>query len=215
MYVPPTLCVHARLWLMSAWRLVYRWEIQLSLIKPWWRSCRPIHCILESSLLLHLRLHLLLQVVAFVISAVVQRCVDTTLLLHILLPILTPRHCGKEFCEPSIDVFLSHGLWGAMWAVDTDWDSFRRWWGFKRGTEAKGTPHLSLCISSAAGRLQGIMQHLKPWRALLLLTVLCQPGISDKYGKMTVVTELMMARSLSWIHGRIPVSSPKVHDVSK
>ncbi|XP_078117806.1 protein tyrosine phosphatase receptor type Na isoform X1 [Sander vitreus] len=26
------------------------------------------------------------------------------------------------------------------------------------------------------------MQHLKPWRALLLLTVLCQPGISDKYG---------------------------------
>ncbi|XP_044074021.1 protein tyrosine phosphatase receptor type Na isoform X1 [Siniperca chuatsi] len=27
-----------------------------------------------------------------------------------------------------------------------------------------------------------IMQHLKPWRALLLLTVLCQPGISDKYG---------------------------------
>ncbi|XP_045909856.1 protein tyrosine phosphatase receptor type Na [Micropterus dolomieu] len=26
------------------------------------------------------------------------------------------------------------------------------------------------------------MQHLKPWRALLLLTVLCQPGTSDKYG---------------------------------
>ncbi|XP_018527435.1 LOW QUALITY PROTEIN: protein tyrosine phosphatase receptor type Na [Lates calcarifer] len=26
------------------------------------------------------------------------------------------------------------------------------------------------------------MQHLKPWRALFLLTVLCQPGISDKYG---------------------------------
>lgn len=26
------------------------------------------------------------------------------------------------------------------------------------------------------------MQHLKPWRALLLLTALCQPGISDKYG---------------------------------
>lgn len=26
------------------------------------------------------------------------------------------------------------------------------------------------------------MQHLKPWRALLLLTVLCQPGISDRYG---------------------------------
>ncbi|XP_047456284.1 protein tyrosine phosphatase receptor type Na [Mugil cephalus] len=26
------------------------------------------------------------------------------------------------------------------------------------------------------------MQHLKPWRALLLLTVLYQPGISDKYG---------------------------------
>ncbi|XP_034418462.1 protein tyrosine phosphatase receptor type Na [Cyclopterus lumpus] len=26
------------------------------------------------------------------------------------------------------------------------------------------------------------MQHLKPWRALLLLTVMCQPGISDKYG---------------------------------
>ncbi|XP_042351054.1 protein tyrosine phosphatase receptor type Na [Plectropomus leopardus] len=26
------------------------------------------------------------------------------------------------------------------------------------------------------------MQHLKPWRALLLLTVLCHPGISDKYG---------------------------------
>ncbi|XP_010741273.3 protein tyrosine phosphatase receptor type Na [Larimichthys crocea] len=26
------------------------------------------------------------------------------------------------------------------------------------------------------------MQHLNPWRALLLLTVLCQPGISDKYG---------------------------------
>ncbi|XP_042282370.1 protein tyrosine phosphatase receptor type Na [Thunnus maccoyii] len=26
------------------------------------------------------------------------------------------------------------------------------------------------------------MQHLKPWRALLLLTVLFQPGISDKYG---------------------------------
>ncbi|XP_029936530.1 protein tyrosine phosphatase receptor type Na [Myripristis murdjan] len=26
------------------------------------------------------------------------------------------------------------------------------------------------------------MQHLKPWRALLLITVLCQPGISDKYG---------------------------------
>ncbi|XP_029967566.1 protein tyrosine phosphatase receptor type Na [Salarias fasciatus] len=26
------------------------------------------------------------------------------------------------------------------------------------------------------------MQHLKPWRALLLLTVLCQPGVSDKYG---------------------------------
>ncbi|XP_067370852.1 protein tyrosine phosphatase receptor type Na isoform X2 [Channa argus] len=26
------------------------------------------------------------------------------------------------------------------------------------------------------------MQHLKPWRALLLLTVLWQPGISDKYG---------------------------------
>ncbi|XP_068428424.1 protein tyrosine phosphatase receptor type Na isoform X2 [Clinocottus analis] len=26
------------------------------------------------------------------------------------------------------------------------------------------------------------MQHLKPWRTLLLLTALCQPGISDKYG---------------------------------
>ncbi|XP_026150511.1 protein tyrosine phosphatase receptor type Na isoform X1 [Mastacembelus armatus] len=26
------------------------------------------------------------------------------------------------------------------------------------------------------------MQHLNPWRALLLLTVLCQPGLSDKYG---------------------------------
>ncbi|KAM7380662.1 hypothetical protein PAMP_003940 [Pampus punctatissimus] len=26
------------------------------------------------------------------------------------------------------------------------------------------------------------MQHLKPWRTLLLLTVICQPGISDKYG---------------------------------
>ncbi|XP_033472970.2 protein tyrosine phosphatase receptor type Na isoform X1 [Epinephelus lanceolatus] len=26
------------------------------------------------------------------------------------------------------------------------------------------------------------MQHLKPWRALLLLTVLCHPAISDKYG---------------------------------
>ncbi|XP_054471100.1 protein tyrosine phosphatase receptor type Na [Anoplopoma fimbria] len=26
------------------------------------------------------------------------------------------------------------------------------------------------------------MQHLKPWRALLLLTALCQPGLSDKYG---------------------------------
>ncbi|XP_037344724.1 protein tyrosine phosphatase receptor type Na [Pungitius pungitius] len=26
------------------------------------------------------------------------------------------------------------------------------------------------------------MQHLKPWRALLLLTTLCQPAISDKYG---------------------------------
>ncbi|KAM9347039.1 protein tyrosine phosphatase receptor type Na [Symphorus nematophorus] len=26
------------------------------------------------------------------------------------------------------------------------------------------------------------MQHFKPWRALLLLTVLCQPGLSDKYG---------------------------------
>uniref|UniRef100_A0A3Q1F311 Protein tyrosine phosphatase receptor type Na n=1 Tax=Acanthochromis polyacanthus TaxID=80966 RepID=A0A3Q1F311_9TELE len=26
------------------------------------------------------------------------------------------------------------------------------------------------------------MQHLKPWRALLLLTALCHPGISDKYG---------------------------------
>ncbi|XP_078142239.1 protein tyrosine phosphatase receptor type Na [Centroberyx gerrardi] len=26
------------------------------------------------------------------------------------------------------------------------------------------------------------MQHLKPWRALLLITVLCQPGVSDKYG---------------------------------
>ncbi|XP_071317200.1 protein tyrosine phosphatase receptor type Na isoform X2 [Trachinotus anak] len=26
------------------------------------------------------------------------------------------------------------------------------------------------------------MQHLTPWRAVLLLTVLCQPGISDKYG---------------------------------
>ncbi|KAM3608164.1 uncharacterized protein V6R79_020257 [Siganus canaliculatus] len=26
------------------------------------------------------------------------------------------------------------------------------------------------------------MQHLKPWRALLLLTVLCQPGNSDRYG---------------------------------
>ncbi|XP_031714544.1 protein tyrosine phosphatase receptor type Na [Anarrhichthys ocellatus] len=26
------------------------------------------------------------------------------------------------------------------------------------------------------------MQHLKSWRALLLLTVLCQPGLSDKYG---------------------------------
>ncbi|KAG7227453.1 hypothetical protein INR49_005267 [Caranx melampygus] len=26
------------------------------------------------------------------------------------------------------------------------------------------------------------MQHLSPWRALLLVTVLCQPGISDKYG---------------------------------
>ncbi|XP_053184123.1 protein tyrosine phosphatase receptor type Na [Scomber japonicus] len=26
------------------------------------------------------------------------------------------------------------------------------------------------------------MQHLKPWRALFLLTVLCQPGFSDRYG---------------------------------
>ncbi|KAM3861928.1 protein tyrosine phosphatase receptor type Na [Diretmus argenteus] len=26
------------------------------------------------------------------------------------------------------------------------------------------------------------MQHLKPWRALLLIAVLCQPGTSDKYG---------------------------------
>nr|XP_020463328.1 receptor-type tyrosine-protein phosphatase-like N [Monopterus albus] len=26
------------------------------------------------------------------------------------------------------------------------------------------------------------MQHLSPWRALLLLTVLCRPGLSDKYG---------------------------------
>nr|XP_046259028.1 protein tyrosine phosphatase receptor type Na [Scatophagus argus] len=26
------------------------------------------------------------------------------------------------------------------------------------------------------------MQHLKPWRALLLVTVLCQPGVSEKYG---------------------------------
>ncbi|CAN9497880.1 unnamed protein product [Ophioblennius macclurei] len=26
------------------------------------------------------------------------------------------------------------------------------------------------------------MQHLKAWRALLLVTVLCQPGVSDKYG---------------------------------
>lgn len=35
------------------------------------------------------------------------------------------------------------------------------------------------------------MQQLKPWRALLLLAVLCQPGTSDRYGKM-ILTEMML-----------------------
>lgn len=31
------------------------------------------------------------------------------------------------------------------------------------------------------------MQHLKPWRALLLLAVLYQPAVSEKYGKVMML----------------------------
>lgn len=55
----------------------------------------------------------------------------------------------------------------------------RPWWGFEGGCAAAASS--SRLVSSAAA---GIMQHLRPWRALLLLAVLYQPGTAEKYGKM-------------------------------
>ena len=55
----------------------------------------------------------------------------------------------------------------------------RPWWGFEGGCAAAASSS-RLFFPAAAG----IMQHLRPWRALLLLSVLYQPGTSEKYGKM-------------------------------
>lgn len=60
------------------------------------------------------------------------------------------------------------------------------------------------------------MQHLKPWRALLLLTVLWQPGMSDKYGKLTVMRMRMM-RMMWMMRMKAEIwllCFPQVHGVS-
>lgn len=90
--------------------------------------------------------------------------------------------------------YLSHGLWVAVWAVDTGYGSLEHDGDLRAGPNQKDSAHLSLCISE---RHHKTMQHLKPWRALLLFAVLCQPGVSDKYGKVIdMMMMVVVARSL-------------------
>lgn len=63
-----------------------------------------------------------------------------------------------------------------------------------------GPRYLSPCTSSAAVRHPRIMHHLKPWSAVLLFTLLCQPAFSDKYGKMM----MMMIAESQWYRFNIP-----------
>lgn len=86
-------------------------------------------------------------------------------------------------------------------------------WGFKagggkvgEGPKRKDSASFSLhLISLAAVSLERIMQHLSPWRAVLLVTVLCQPGITDKYGKTSTKTMIliMMLRMVARNHQRM------------
>lgn len=68
-----------------------------------------------------------------------------------------------------------------MWAVDTLWLVLKKHDGDLRERKEAAKPSISPSASPPAA---GIMIHLKLWRALLLLTMLCQTGMSEKYGKM-------------------------------
>ena len=141
---------------------------------------------------------------------------------------LPPPLARNEFFQP---IYLYSSVTRALWmqCVSCRHRPPLVWtlWGFKkrqRGKKKKKSKkkkkrkkHLFLCVSSsssaaAAARHQRIMQHLKPWRALLLLTVLWQPGMSDKYGKLVVTVmrmmRMMMLKAELWL-----VCFPQVHGV--
>ena len=142
-----------------------------------------------------------------------------------------PLLARNEFFQP---IYLYSSVTWALWVqcvscrhrprlVWTLWGFKKRQRGKKKNNNLKkggGTPHLSLCLSSsssaaaaaaAAARHPRIMQHLKPWRALLLLTVLWQPGMSDKYGRMMMTVRRMRVKAEIRL---LCLPRAVVHDVS-
>ena len=196
---------------------------------------------LESSPLLRLLRYFRTCAVAFYQPALDEKHAHLHLHLFLLLLLIIPHappFCspppfsrGMSFFNPFIYIPPSHGLCGcSVWAVDTGRGSCEHYGDLKRGSEGKkkqqlkkrgGTPHLSLCLSSssssssaaaaAAARHPRIMQHLKPWRALLLLTVLWQPGMSDKYGRMMMTVRRMRVKAEIRL---LCLPRAVVHDVS-
>ena len=147
--------------------------------KPWWRSCRLMPSVAETSPFPQ-------TVRCFRSSAIVSR-------YYAACPQSVPsspharltghwEHFFLSICFSSPFFPLSHELLGFSVSC-----LHYRSWKHDEDLEEENTPHPSISIPSAAVALQRIMQHLKPWRALLLLTVLYQPAVSEKYGKVMMM----------------------------
>lgn len=121
-----------------------------------------------------------------------------SLCLLFLHPYLAPPSQRKKWLLPTICFYIFPSLWGfsgGVWALTTGC-CWRKWGiniyiyiyiGLKKKGRGPKAKEVRISVSaSPAPRPERIMQHLQPWRALLLFTVLWQPGSSDKYGKMTL-----------------------------